>query len=84
MVSRAVWLGNLVAGDPVNLVTSCGIHQASIEGLRDHRLWVIWTLGYACEFGHSATWVDPLTGANNADSYHIEPCDLSLRETFND
>ncbi len=86
MVSRAEWLAGLNPYDPVRLITPCGIHAAMIEGLRDHRLWVMWSLGVGCEFGNSATWVDPLTGDNDGHSYRIEPvCSgPELRESFND
>ena len=86
MLTRAEWLIGLKPYDSVRLVTPCGIHQAMIEGIRDSRMWVIWSLGVACEFGHSATWVDPLTGDNDGHAYRIEPMESTLvkRETFND
>lgn len=84
-MTRTEWLASLRVGDRVRLVTPCGIHGATVESFRDGRLWVLWALGHACDLGYSATWVDPLTGANAGGDYRIEPTnDCVKRETFND
>jgi hypothetical protein len=85
-MSRAEWLAGLAIGDPVRLVTPCGIHLAEIEGRRDNRLWVHWALGFGGQFGTSSTWVGTLTGDNAGHSYRIEPAEseIAKRESFND
>lgn len=85
MLTRATWLAALQHGDHVLLITPCAVHTAAIEGMKDGRLWLIWAHGMNCELGHSATWVNPLTGDNNGGNYRIEPVhDVVKREAFND
>ena len=84
--TRQDWLGSLRVGSSVNMVTPCGIHSAVVERYEDGRLWVMWSLGVACDLGYSATWVDPLTGTNASGDYRIEPvaAEIVKRESFND
>ena len=67
---RMEWLDGLKIGDAVRLVTPCGVHDATVEDIRDDRLWVLWPHGG--ELGYSATWVYASSGNQRGGSVRIE------------
>ena len=69
---RAEWLANLAIGDPVVLRTQLRTYRGFADRRDGHRLWVIFALR---EHSESATWVDPITGANAHTGTSIYPID---------
>jgi len=70
-VQRHEWLAGLKIGDAVKLVTPCGVHRATVEDIRDDRMWVLWSHGET--LGHSATWVYVASGSQRSYDVMIQP-----------
>lgn len=71
-MTRAEWLSTLRHGDPVVLRTQLRAYRGFADRRDGRRLWVIFALR---EHSESATWVDPITGANAHTGTAIYPID---------
>lgn len=70
IVTRAEWLSRLKTGDAVLLRTQLRTYHGVADRSDGERLWVLFAMGDAI---NSATWVDPITGANPQTHVAILP-----------